>query len=96
MLTILFGKMFKSLFFGRLRSGEVNAMMDKARYAVVETCLTLIIFREEISVKTVALFTALLFTKIFHWLASSRLEYIEQSQITGTFAYVVFEREARK
>ena len=62
-------------------------MMDKARYAVVETCLTLIIFREEISVKTVALFTALLFTKIFHWLASSRLEYIEQSQITGTFAY---------
>ena len=86
-LTSLFGKMFKNLFFGRLRSGEVNAMMDKARYAVVETCLTLIIFREEISVRTVALFTALLFSKIFHWLAASRLEYIEQSQITGTFAY---------
>lgn len=82
-LTVLLGKVAKSLFFGRLRSGEVTSMMDKARYAVVETCLTLIIFRDEINATTISMFTALTFSKIFHWLAASRLEYVEQSQIQG-------------
>jgi len=87
-LTVFLAKITKSIFLGRLRPGEFFDVLDKARYAIVETCLTLIIFREEINAKTVALFTALFFCKIFHWLAAARLEHIEQSQVTSIMKHV--------
>ena len=46
------------------------------RYAVTETCLALTIFRDEISFHVMALFTALVFLKIFHWLAQARIEFV--------------------
>ena len=53
-------------------------MYDRARYAITETCLALTIFHEELSVKVFALFTALLFSKVFQWLCECRVEFIQQ------------------
>ena len=86
--TVYLGIFAKSIFLGRLRPGEFYEMMDRARYTIIETCLTLIIFRDEINVKTTGLFAALLFSKIFHWLAAARLEHIEQLQITDWCPHV--------
>jgi E3 ubiquitin-protein ligase synoviolin len=57
---------------------EREIMYDRARYAITETCLALTIFHEELSVKVFALFTALLFSKVFHWLCECRVEFIQQ------------------
>lgn len=48
--------------------------MSNAPFAIIKTCLALTIFREELTVRVGALFTALLFAKVFQWLAEARLE----------------------
>ena len=68
MLTLLVGQGVKTLFFGRLREAEVEHLYERSWYAITETCLAMTIFREEFNVSFVALFTALLFLKLFHWL----------------------------
>jgi E3 ubiquitin-protein ligase synoviolin len=75
-LTFLAGRITKSVFLGTLRDAEVEILLENARYAVTETCLALTIFREELNVRVAALFTALLFAKIFHWLCASRVEFV--------------------
>mmetsp|Transcript_75348 Transcript_75348/g.214284 ORF Transcript_75348/g.214284 Transcript_75348/m.214284 type:complete len:329 (-) Transcript_75348:68-1054(-) len=78
-LTLLLGRIVKYLFLGALRDVEVEILYDNARYAITETCLALTIFREELSIRVFALFTALLFSKVFHWLSHSRMEFVEQA-----------------
>ena len=78
-LTLLFGQLCRRLFFGRLRDAELESLYDRAWYAITETCLAMTIFREEFNVRFVALFTALLFLKIFHWLMQDRIAYMEQT-----------------
>uniref|UniRef100_A0AAV1TSB6 RING-type E3 ubiquitin transferase n=1 Tax=Peronospora matthiolae TaxID=2874970 RepID=A0AAV1TSB6_9STRA len=78
-LTTLFGRLVQSFFLGALREVEVELLHENVRYAVTETCLALTIFRDEISFHVMALFTALVFLKIFHWLAQARIEFIEQT-----------------
>jgi len=82
MLTLLTGRIMKKLFFGQLRDVEVELLYDNARYAVTETCLALTIFREELTVRVLTLFTALLFSKSFHWLCQSRVEYVESDNVS--------------
>lgn len=82
MLTLLVGRTLKTIFFGRLRDVEVELLYDNARYAVTETCLALTIFREELTVRVLTLFTALLFSKSFHWLCQSRVEYVESDNVS--------------
>ena len=78
-LTLVLGRMAKTIFLGSLREVEVELLYENARYAVTETCLALTIFREELSTRVVALFSALLFAKVFHWLAASRVDYLEHA-----------------
>ena len=82
MLTLLMGRITKTIFFGQLRDVEVEILYDNARYAITETCLALTIFREELNSKILALFTALLFSKSFHWLCQSRVEYVESDNVS--------------
>ena len=82
-ITFLFGKLCKRLFFGRLRDAEVESLYERSWYAITETCLAMTIFREELNFRFVALFTALLFLKIFHWLMQDRVSYMEQSPATS-------------
>jgi len=78
-LTLLFGKLCKRIFFGRLREAEVEHLYERSWYAITETCLAMTIFREEFNFRFVTLFTALLFLKIFHWLMQDRISYMEQT-----------------
>ena len=71
-LTLLFGRTLKSFFLGTLRVAEVEILYENSRFAITETCLALTIFRDELTVRVFVLFTALIFSKIFHWLAESR------------------------
>ena len=74
-ITLLLGQICRRLFFGRLRDAELESLYDRAWYAITETCVAMTIFREEFNVRFVALFTALLFLKIFHWLMQDRVAF---------------------
>merc|ERR1740117_2844484 len=79
MFTILLGYFLKRVFFGRLREAEIEHLYERSWYAITETCLAMTIFREEFNFRFVAWFTALLFSKIFHWLMQDRISYMEQT-----------------
>ncbi|EQC40801.1 hypothetical protein SDRG_01870 [Saprolegnia diclina VS20] len=87
-LTILFGRVFKRIFLGTLRDAELEMLYDHARFAIAETCFTLSVFREEMTLKVLALFTLLLFIKTFHWLCQWRGEHIEQSEVVSRSTHV--------
>ena len=78
-LTIMLGQLLKAIFLGQLREAEVERLYELSRHTVMETCLAMTIFREEFNVSFLAMFTALLFIKIFHWLSQKRVEYIEMT-----------------
>ncbi len=60
------------MFLGNLREIELERVKEKLSSAVMETCLALTIFREEFNGSFVAMFTALTFVKVFHWLVQDR------------------------
>ncbi|KAK6338137.1 E3 ubiquitin-protein ligase hrd1 [Orbilia brochopaga] len=78
-MTLMFGKMVQKIFYGPLRPAEVEDLYEKAWYAITETFLAMTIFRDEFRGEFVAMFTVLLFLKCFHWLATSRVEFIQQT-----------------
>ena len=86
-LTLLAGRSAKAVFLGSLREAEVELLHENARYAVTETCLALTVFREELTTRVFALFTALLFAKVFHWLAHARVEHVEHAPQTSTLQH---------
>lgn len=87
MLTVFVGRLAKSLFLGTLRAEEQELIYSNARFAITETCLALTIFHEELSMKVFALFTGLLFSKVFHWLSHSRVEFFERSEVTNRWSH---------
>ncbi|KAF1316586.1 E3 ubiquitin-protein ligase hrd1, partial [Globisporangium splendens] len=99
-LTMLLGRLVKTIFLGTLRDAEVEVtqrisllfhwllLHENVRYAITETCLALTIFRDEINFHVVVLFTSLVFLKIFHWLSEARIEFIEQSDIISRFTHM--------
>ncbi|XP_075222748.1 septin interacting protein 3 [Lycorma delicatula] len=80
-LVILTGKLMGKVFFGELRAAELEHLMERAWYAMTETCLAFTVFRDDFSPKFVALFTILLFLKSFHWLAEDRVDFMERSPV---------------
>ncbi|TMW55545.1 hypothetical protein Poli38472_010427 [Pythium oligandrum] len=87
-VTILLGRLFKTIFLGSLRDAEVEILHENVRYAITETCLALTIFREELNFQVAVLFTSLIFLKVFHWLAQSRIEFIEQTDIVSRLTHI--------
>lgn len=80
LLLVLLGRCLKRAFLGSLSRDELEELVQNSKYAITETMLALTIFREELNLKLLMLFTCLLFMKIFHWLASMRVESIARSQ----------------
>ncbi|KAK9492736.1 hypothetical protein V1508DRAFT_439582 [Lipomyces doorenjongii] len=78
-ITVLLGRIVQAILFGSLRVIEIEHLYEKTWYAVTETCLAMTIFRDEFNGRFLVMFTTLLFLKIFHWLASDRVEYMEQT-----------------
>ena len=77
-------KVVKFVFLGALRDQEVEKVMENSAYYLMELFLALTVFGERYTIKTVALFVMCIFWKVFHWLAQSRLEFIEQTPAIGT------------
>ena len=86
LLVLLFARLLKHLFFGSLRTAELEHLYDRSWLMITETCLAMTIFREEFNVRFVIMFTILLFIKSFHWLLRDRISYLEQ-------VYIYRERE---
>lgn len=84
----LLGKLTGKIFFGTLRPAESERLVEKAWYAVTETCLAFTIFKDDLSPKFVALFTLLLFLKCFHWLAEDRVDYMERTPIISYIFHI--------
>ncbi|XP_050520904.1 E3 ubiquitin-protein ligase synoviolin-like [Daktulosphaira vitifoliae] len=84
----LIGKLAGKLFFGTLRAAETERLIEKAWYAVTETCLAFTIFKDDLSPKFVALFTLLLFLKCFHWLAEDRVDYMERTPVISYIFHI--------
>jgi E3 ubiquitin-protein ligase synoviolin len=80
-LLIWLGQFFKWLFLGQLKPRETEKAHEQAFYYIATTCLALTVFREHITGVIFALFVICLFFKVFHWLAQSREDYIEQSVV---------------
>ncbi|KAG0095077.1 E3 ubiquitin-protein ligase hrd1 [Podila epicladia] len=78
-LTIIAGQLVQMIFFGNLRTLEVEHLYERAWYAVTETCLAMTIFKDEFKTPFVVMFTFLLFLKVFHWLCQDRVDSMEQS-----------------
>ncbi|GJJ71668.1 E3 ubiquitin-protein ligase synoviolin [Entomortierella parvispora] len=78
-LTIIAGQLVQMIFFGNLRTLEVEHLYERAWYAVTETCLAMTIFKDEFDTRFVVMFTVLLFLKVFHWLCQDRVDSMEQS-----------------
>ncbi|XP_076817857.1 E3 ubiquitin-protein ligase synoviolin A-like [Clavelina lepadiformis] len=79
--VLLFAKLMRKTFFGQLRAIETEHLIERAWYAVTDTCLALTMFRNEFSPLFVSAFTLLLFLKCFHWLLEDRVDYMERSPV---------------
>lgn len=77
--TVILSKVLQSIFFGNLRSIELERLHDRLWFTVTETLLALAMFRDEFDTTFVVLFISLIFVKCFHWLASDRVEWMDQS-----------------
>ena len=84
------GLVLKKMFLGSGGYEDVEAVFsDHLKSTLIDTLLMLTIFREDINARFIALFTALLFAKTFHWLADMKVEKIMQATATFTwFSYV--------
>ena len=76
-LMLCAGKIVKWTFLGQLRESEVERMQDRMKETVMEMCIAMTIFREEFSASFLRYFSFLLFLKVFHWLSSDRVEFLE-------------------
>lgn len=51
-------------------------LQERGWFAITETLLALTIFKDDFESTFVLLFVGLLFLKVFHWLASDRVEMV--------------------
>lgn len=78
-MFLLVGKLMRKIFFGTLRAAELEHLIERAWYAVTETCLAFTVFRDDLNARFVGIFALLLFLKCFHWLAEDRVDFMERS-----------------
>jgi len=96
-LAFMSASILNTLFLGSLRESEIEMLADKAKYTMVEMCLVLTIFRNELTPTIIGIFGGLLFLNGFHWLAKGRIELLDQimpSNIIVHLRYVAWYRVA--
>ena len=55
-LTLLFGRLLKSLFLGNLRNAELELIYENSRLTITETIIALTNFREQLTIRVFTLF----------------------------------------
>ncbi|KAJ3353004.1 E3 ubiquitin-protein ligase hrd1 [Entophlyctis luteolus] len=71
---IIVGRVTQKIFFGQLRTIEVEHLYERSWFSVTETCLAMTLFRDQFDVKYLVFFGFLLMIKIQHWLIIDRME----------------------
>jgi len=80
-LIFLFAKVLGKVFFGALRQAEMENLMERTWYAIIDTCLAFTMFRDDLSPGFVAAFTIFFVLKGFHWLCEDRVDFMERSPV---------------
>ncbi|KAF6760034.1 synoviolin 1 isoform b [Ephemerocybe angulata] len=83
LITLLCGYLVQRIFFGSLRANEVERLYDRLWFFITESLLAFTIFRDEFDTPFACMFGFLLFVKSFHWLASDRIEWMDQRPYPG-------------
>ncbi|TFK25494.1 hypothetical protein FA15DRAFT_668368 [Coprinopsis marcescibilis] len=83
LIALLCGHLVQRLFFGPLRANEVERLYDRLWFFITESLLAFTIFRDEFDTSFAFMFGFLLFVKSFHWLASDRIEWMDQRPYPG-------------
>ncbi|KAF8972937.1 hypothetical protein BDZ97DRAFT_1900798 [Flammula alnicola] len=83
LLALLCGHIVQRIFFGSLRPNEVERLYDRLWFFITESLLAFTIFRDEFDTPFALMFGFLLFVKSFHWLASDRIEWMDQRPYPG-------------
>eukprot|EP01112_Ceratiomyxa_fruticulosa_P015818 TRINITY_DN4707_c0_g1_i1.p1 TRINITY_DN4707_c0_g1~~TRINITY_DN4707_c0_g1_i1.p1 ORF type:complete len:565 (+),score=119.70 TRINITY_DN4707_c0_g1_i1:214-1908(+) len=84
-IAFLLGRITVKLFLGSLKDVEVEHLNDKIGTTIMDTLLAMTIFHESLDARYAPLFLALLFSKIFHWVSSDRVDSLDHSPPTGLF-----------
>ncbi|KAG7446450.1 uncharacterized protein BT62DRAFT_986934 [Guyanagaster necrorhizus] len=82
-IALMCGHVLQRIFFGSLRPNEVERLYDRLWFFVTESLLAFTIFRDEFDAPFATMFGFLLFVKSFHWLASDRIEWMDQRPYPG-------------
>ncbi|KAL1748629.1 hypothetical protein HDZ31DRAFT_79497 [Schizophyllum fasciatum] len=83
LLALFCGHLVQLIFFGPLRAVEVERLYDRTWYFITESLLSFTIFRDEFDASFAVMFCFLVFVKAFHWLASDRIEWMDQRPYPG-------------
>jgi len=83
LIALLCGHLVQRLLFGPLRANEVERLYDRLWFFITESLLAFTIFRDEFDASFGFMFGFLLFVKSFHWLASDRIEWMDQRPYPG-------------
>ncbi|KAF9484482.1 hypothetical protein BDN70DRAFT_872509 [Pholiota conissans] len=83
LLALMCGHIVQRIFFGSLRPNEVERLYDRLWFFITESLLAFTIFRDEFDTPFALMFGFLLFVKSFHWLASDRIEWMDQRPYPG-------------
>ncbi|KLO18382.1 hypothetical protein SCHPADRAFT_899780 [Schizopora paradoxa] len=83
LLAIFAARFWQGVFFGELRTMEVERLYDRIWFFVTESLLAFTIFRDDFDVPFALMFGMLLFSKCFHWLLSDRIEWMDQRPYPG-------------
>ncbi|KIY66196.1 hypothetical protein CYLTODRAFT_491662 [Cylindrobasidium torrendii FP15055 ss-10] len=75
--------LLQQVFFGQLRTSEVERMYDRMWIFVTESLLAFTIFRDEFDIEFGIMFGILLFLKSFHWISGDRIEWMDQQPYPG-------------
>ncbi|KAF9264201.1 hypothetical protein L218DRAFT_979790 [Marasmius fiardii PR-910] len=82
-LALVGGHVVQRIFFGALRPNEIERLYDRLWFFITESLLAFTIFRDEFDIPFALMFGFLLFVKSFHWLASDRIEWMDQRPYPG-------------
>lgn len=87
-LSVSLGSFLSRLVFGELRLVESENVYEKFWFTVMDTGLAMTIFRNELDLKFLLIFGLVLFLKVFHWILSYRIDYMEQNLVVDWDFYV--------
>lgn len=83
LIALLCGQLVQQIFFGALRPQEVERLYDRLWFFITESLLAFTIFRDDFDIPFALMFGFLLFVRSFHWLASDRIEWMDQRPFPG-------------